>query len=334
MKTTLSLAALLLIGIVPTSSGPTQAAPEMAPAPAYTGYLACYFDKSEGGERQEPESLHYALSRDGFHFSPVNAGKAVLVSTVGDKRMRDPMILRDGAGVFHLVVTNSWDKLQFTLWDSSDLIHWTGERLVVPPDPDLKPTWAPELGYDPASKKYFVFWTTGKTGWDSTHIYAMTTADFKSWSPPQTLYQHLEDGKNVPVMDASLFQAGGKHHLLYRYNKQIWQVTSSGSALGPFDTNDHMVMDIDGEGPFAYQLNGKDEWNMVYDYFGGNQGKWGVATSTDGMQWKLATDPKWPYYQNNAASFPEGVRHGAILAITEGEYEKLAKEYKLDTPKN
>ena len=313
-----------------SSAGQAQDAVE---APVYGGYLACYFDKSEGGEGQAPESLHYALSRDGFRFSSLNESKAVLTSTLGDKRMRDPMILRDQDGAFHLVVTNSWDKLQFTLWDSTDLVHWTGERLVVPPDPDLKPTWAPELGYDSASKLYFVFWTTGKTGWDSTHIYHMTTSDFKSWSPPQSLYQHMEAGKNVPVMDASLFQAQGKYQLLYRCNDQIWQVTSSGGALGPFDTNEHKVLEIGGEGPFAFQLNGENKWNMVYDYFGGNQGKWGVATSTDGTTWKLATDPQWPYYQNGAASFPEGVRHGAILAITDAEYKRLETQYGLGETK-
>lgn len=293
-----------------------------------TAYLAAYFDKTEGGDNQPPESLHYAVSRDGFHFSPVNGTKVVLNSTLGDKKMRDPMILRDQKGMFHLVVTNSWDKLQFTVWDSRDLINWKNERLVVPGDADLKPTWAPEFGYDAKSRNYFVFWTAGKTGWDSTHFYYMTTPDFQNWSAPQTFFQHLEDGKNVPIMDGSVFEANRKFHLLYRMNDVIRQVTSSGGAMGPFDTDDHVALNIGGEGPFAYQLNGKNEWNMVFDYFGNNVGKWGVANSKSARDWTLVTDPKWPhFYPNGQAAFPEGVRHGSVLPINEAEYQAIDKKY-------
>lgn len=143
---TLALCALVLL------SHPVHA----QNTPASAGYLAAYFDKTEGAA-DNPEKLHYALSRDGFHFTALNGGKAVLASTLGDKKMRDPMILRDQKGVFHLVVTNSWDKRPFTLWDSPDLIHWQNERLAFPSDPDLHPTWVPELGYDAKTKLYFVF---------------------------------------------------------------------------------------------------------------------------------------------------------------------------------
>ncbi|BCM92136.1 hypothetical protein IAD21_04015 [Abditibacteriota bacterium] len=302
-------------------------------APRYTGYLAAYFDKSEGGEGAPPESLHLAISRCGFHFTALNDTKLVLGSTLGDKRMRDPMILRDQKGGFHLVVTNSWDKRPFTVWDSNDLIHWANERLVTPSDPDLHPTWAPELGYDTKSGLYFAFWTGVKGDWGNTaYIRYMTTSDFQTWSEPKTFFQKIVDGKNVPTMDASLFEAKGKFHLVYRANDQIWQITSSGGALGPFDTDDHMIMKIGGEGPFVYQLNGQNQWNMVFDYFGGNQGKWGLATSTDARNWTLVTDPNPPYYQNGGALFPEGVRHGAVLSITESEYQALTKAYSNGAP--
>lgn len=332
MKTTLlaltALFATLLVTPLLCLAQTAATAPQADTATTNTAYLAAYFDKTAGGDNQPPESLHYAVSRDGFHFSPVNGTKVVLNSTLGDKKMRDPMILRDQKGVFHLVVTNSWDKLQFTVWDSSDLIHWKNERLVVPGDADLKPTWAPEFGYDTQSRKYFVFWTAGKTGWDSTHFYYMTTPDFHNWSAPQTFFQHLKDGKNVPVMDGSVFVANSKFHLLYRMNEAIHQVTPSGGALGPFDTDDHMVSNINGEGPFAYQLNGKNEWNMVFDYFGNNVGKWGVANSKNGRDWTLLTDPKWPhFYPDGQAAFPEGVRHGSVLPINEAEYQAIQPKF-------
>lgn len=295
--------------------------------PASAGYLAVYFDKTEGAA-DSPEKLHYALSHDGFHFTSLNGAKPVLASTLGDKKMRDPMILRDQRGVFHLVVTNSWDKRPFTIWDSPDLIHWRNERLIFPSDPDLHPTWAPELGHDDKTGLYFVSWTGVAGDWGKTaYLRYMTTTNFKTWSAPKTLYQKIRNEQNVPVMDGDIFQAEGRYHLVYRANDQIWEVTSSGGALGPYTVDDHLVFNINGEGPFVYQLNGKRQWNLAWDYFGGNQGKWGVATSTDARTWKPVTSPDAPYYQNGAASFPEGVRHGYVLSLTAAEYKDLERAF-------
>ena len=291
--------------------------------PWYAGYVAAYFDKTEGGA-DDPEKLHYALSRDGFHFTALNGARPVLASTLGDKKMRDPMILRDQKGVFHLVATNSWDKRPFTIWDSPDLIHWRSERLVVPSDPGLHPTWAPELGRDDKTGLYFVFWTGVAGDWGKTaYLRCMTTADFKTWSAPKPFFQKIVGGQNVPVMDGDIFEAKGRSHLVYRADNQIWEVTSSGGALGPYTVDDHLAMNINGEGPFVYRLIGKDQWNLSWDYYGGNQGKWGLAMSTDARTWKPVTSPDAPYYQNGAASFPEGVRHGYVLPITAAEYRAL-----------
>lgn len=305
-----------------------RAQPPATTAAPTTAYLAAYFDRTEN--HGTIESLHYAVSRDGFHFVSLKDGKVVAASVLGDKKMRDPMILRDPKGGFHLAVTNSWQKRQFALFDSPDLIHWTGERLVVPGQ-NLNPTWAPELGYDAARGEYFVFWTASESDFDHACIYAMTSKDLKTWSQPRKFFQKIADGKNVAVMDASLFQANGKYHLVYRATSQIWQVTSSGGPEGPFDTDDHMIVDANGEGPFVYKLNDKDQWNLVFDYYKGNPGKWGVATSRDAKTWTLVTAPKWPFYQNGAASFPLGVRHGCVLAITETELDALIAAFGADT---
>lgn len=115
---------------------------------------------------------------------------------------------------------------------------------------------------------------------------------------------------------------------MYREAGEIWEVTSSGGALGPFDIDDHMILATNAEGPFVYQLNGMKQWNLIFDYYGGNQGKWGLATSSDARTWRLVTDPQFPYYKKGVASFPEGVRHGSVLAITEQEYRTLLNAYK------
>lgn len=155
----------------------------------------------------------------------------------------------------------------------------------------------------------------------------MTTPDFQTWSEPKTFFQKSVGGQNIPIMDASIFQADGKWQMVYRCDDQIWQVTSSGGELGPYTIHDQPILKIGGEGPFAYPLNGKNQWNLVWDYFGGNQGKWGLATSTDAKDWKLVTSPDAPYYQTGGASFPEVVRHGSVLPITDAEYKALAKAF-------
>lgn len=53
----------------------------------------------------------------------------------------------------------TWDAAQRTgsrgifVWESSDLVNWVNERLVVVEDPTAGMVWAPEAIWDPAKSK-------------------------------------------------------------------------------------------------------------------------------------------------------------------------------------
>ena len=302
----LSAGALTVPGMLAVRPGSAAA------APATPYFLNCYFPNTD------EHRLHYALSTDGYHFTAYS-GNPVMTDTVGagDRLLRDPMIVRDVAdpGVFHLAATYSWTDRPFVVWNSTSLSSWADGELVYPADASLKQTWAPQLGYDPASGRYFAYWTgCVDNDWDTAAIRFMTTTDFVDWSAPQILFR-----KPDPVMDASIFSGGGAFHLVYREGATIRQATSSRGILGPYDENDHLAVDANYEGPFVYQLAGQNTWLMIMDRYGSG-GPYAMARSTDATT--------WTELDNSEFSFPSGaadrVRHGSVLAITAAEYAELA----------
>lgn len=78
----------------------------------------------------DDKHMYYALAENGFIFRVLNDKKPVLAASYDDQLLRDPMIIRDRSGVYHLVATVSWKNHPFTVWDSKDLINWENERLV------------------------------------------------------------------------------------------------------------------------------------------------------------------------------------------------------------
>lgn len=285
-------------------------------------YLAAFFIEKKDSTGRESSQLYYAIASTGFRFEySVKQGQPILASTVGDKLIRDPMILRDPNGHgFHLVATVSWKGRSFVMFDSTDLIHWTNERLVTVAPDDADMVWAPELRWDPASKQYFVYWTTSQNGkWSTAGIWYSTSTDLKSFSPPKMLMKEGRDG----CLDADIICSNGKWYMVYRYTG-LWMRTSS-SAFGPY-LNPVKISDLNVEGPFLFPINGSTQWGLIFDYFGGNQGKWGLQTSPDFIHWTPVTGEKWPYY-NDQVFFPPGIRHGCVISITKSEADSVLKAF-------
>lgn len=75
------------------------------PTPRTEAYLFVHFI----GEERTPtdEQLYFALSRDGAHWHDLRpAGKPALEWLGGEKGTRDPHIVRDPRGGFHIVATD------------------------------------------------------------------------------------------------------------------------------------------------------------------------------------------------------------------------------------
>ena len=88
------------------------------------------------------EQVHFAVSRDGFHWQALNGGHPVLWAYYGDRGVRDMTIIRDHAsGKFHIFATDlslsygmrnqyqhSWRNIGLN--GSRDLAHWVSDDLV------------------------------------------------------------------------------------------------------------------------------------------------------------------------------------------------------------
>jgi hypothetical protein len=270
-------------------------------------FLCAYMD----GKAQD---LRYCISADGYHFRPVNSGKTILKSTIGGKILRDPQILKDKKGVYHLIATNAWYSRDFAIWDSKDLVHWNNERLITISPQNADKTWAPEAIYNEKDKNYLFYWTSS-LGKDSTtwSIYYATTKDFKNFSQPVILFK-----SDAIILDANIVESYGRYYMFYRYKKQIWRREAS-ELIGNY-INPNLIIDANVEGPYVYKV-ADNKWNMFFDYYT-KSGYYGMVESENLTDWKWLTSQKFPY-NNEIVSFPVGVRHGSIIKITAKQYKKL-----------
>ncbi|WP_028609012.1 immunoglobulin-like domain-containing protein [Paenibacillus harenae] len=109
----------------------------------YAGYLFSYFT---GEGTPDGEQVYFALSEgnDPLHWKELNGGKPVLTSTMGEKGVRDPFLIRSPEGdKFYMIATDlkingdwNWDRAQrqgsrsIMVWESSDLLNWIEQSMV------------------------------------------------------------------------------------------------------------------------------------------------------------------------------------------------------------
>src|SRR6185503_10606379 len=133
-----------------------------------TGISACgadggfLFATFKGEQTAMTEQIYVAVSQDGRHWKALNGAQPVLVSSLGEKGVRDPYLLRSQDGKkFFLLATDlsinlnrDWNRAthagskSIVIWESTNLVDWSAPRLVkIAPD-DAGCTWAPESVYD------------------------------------------------------------------------------------------------------------------------------------------------------------------------------------------
>ena len=149
-----------------------KAAPEEIEESDYTDYFFAYF---AGEGYSDGEQIYFASSQDGLNWDDLNNNKPVLTSTLGEKGVRDPFIIRSPEGdKFYLIATdlkinggNGWTAAQnngsqsLMVWESTDLVNWSDQRMVeVSADIDAGCTWAPEATYDELTGEYVVYWAS------------------------------------------------------------------------------------------------------------------------------------------------------------------------------
>jgi GH43 family beta-xylosidase len=83
------------------------------------------------GDTTRTDVLHLAVSADGSTWTPLNNGRGVLYPTLAGAKMGAPEVFRKPDGSYGLVATVNGASTQVYLYDSADLVTWTGERVVT-----------------------------------------------------------------------------------------------------------------------------------------------------------------------------------------------------------
>ncbi|WP_338699928.1 family 43 glycosylhydrolase [Streptomyces sp. Q6] len=312
---------------------------------AYEGYLFVYFT---GEGTPDGEQIHLASSKgdDPLHWRELNGGKPVLTSSLGDKGVRDPFVIRSPEGDrFFLIATDlriyggaGWDYVQrhgsrsIIVWESTDLVEWGEPRSVRVSPETAGNTWAPEAYWSEELGEYVVFWASKLYAESDTEhtadtynrmLYA-TTKDFRTFSEAK-----VWNDPGYSVIDSTVIAHDGTY---YRFTKD--ERSASQSPYGKFileeKSRDLLATDWEtvaegigmgamaqGEGPLVFKSNTEDKWYLFIDDY----------TATGYMPFE-STDPAGgTWTKSTAYRLPSAPRHGTVLPVTRGEFDRIQEKW-------
>ena len=285
-------------------------------------YLFAYFL----GNEPHQERICFAVSDDGYHFTPLNGNQPVITQTKGKQGVRDPYIFKGQDEYYYIVGTDmkcieGWEANHaLVTWRSKDLINWTDEAIIDMCDfgDDFISTtraWAPQAIWDEKENMYMLYWAHSDKKHDPAGMYYAHTADFKTITPPKPLYCRY-----CQTIDGDIIynEKEKLYYLYFKYeeNQTIAYVTSE-NITGPYkDEPVEVSLAASGvEGSEMYKIHGTDKWVMIMDEY--SKGRFFMQETTDFHNFTPVTD-----YDMNF-----GPRHGSVTAITTEEYENLIKHF-------
>lgn len=272
------------------------------------------------------DGLHLAYSNDGFNWTALNNDRSFLTPILSkDSLMRDPCIVRDNDGLFHMVWTVSWNERGIGYASSKDLIHWSEQKFipVMMKEDSARNCWAPEITYGKKKKRFMIYWATtiaGKYLSDRSvdngynhRMYYVLTKNFRTFSRTRVLYD-----KEFNVIDATIVPDGKRFVMFLKDEtrippqKNIRIAYSKKLNKGYSDASAPITGNYWAEGPTTLQTKG--EWIVFFDKY--RDHSYGAVKSSDMINWTDISDQ---------ISLPKGIRHGSIFKISKTELEPLMK---------
>lgn len=332
----------------------------IAPTPAATdsyGYLMVHFIEDADGYA---EKIYLDVSRgdDPEQWDPLNGGQPILASALGTTGVRDPYITRNpDTGRYYIIATDlrvfggdrgvngctewcywsSQGSTKLVVWESDDLVTWSAPHQldVAPPSPRLGMAWAPEATWVPnfdgaGHGSFVVYWSSkifadGATQPGYSRILWGSTTDFTA----QT-YTYggvfVDDGGET--IDTTLLQYDGTTYRITKDNAQgkgIYMDAATSPTWWRADTVWTRVQEGIGaswaggnpggvEGPAGFRRTGADTWYLYVD-----------VIPTVGYK-PMVTDDLGSGFtplQDADFSMPPHTKHGGIVPISRGEYDRL-----------
>jgi len=269
------------------------------------------------------EGLRYLYSKDGYHWNAING--VYLKPELGKQKiMRDPSMIRDKQGIYHLVWTIGWQGNEGIGYArSKDLIHWENQQIVpvMQQEATTVNVWAPELFYDDVEDRFIIIWAStipyrfakGVEEEKNNHrMYYTTTKDFKSFTATK-----LFSDPGFSIIDAVIVKKAQKDYVLVlkdntRPNRNL-KVAFAGNPLGPFQQVSQPFSPYLSEGPAVLKV--KDQWLIYFDSYGSKSYE---AVSTK--------DFKVFENINDKISIPEGHKHGTIFKASNKDLKNLLRD--------
>jgi hypothetical protein len=243
-----------------------------------------------------------------------------------DKIMRDPSMIKDKNGVYHLVWTTEWKNSNgFGYASSKDLIHWSGEKYipVMQQETTTVNVWAPEWFYNDVDDSYMIVWASTipyrfdkgiEDELNNHRLYYTTTKDFTHFSPAKLFFD-----PGFSAIDATIVKRNNKDYVLVfkdnTRNERDIKVAFGETPVGPFENISKPITAGFTEGPTTVHV--KDEWLIYFDAYR-NQDFEAVKTK-DFITFTDAT---------KEISVPQGHKHGTILKVTKADIKKIQRSLK------
>ncbi|CAN5253603.1 hypothetical protein BH09ACT5_BH09ACT5_10290 [soil metagenome] len=296
-------------------------------------FLMAYFRTEQ---EADGEQVRLAVSGpdDPLRWTPVDEGRPVLVSDVGEGGVRDPFLLRHDDGRIILIATDlrvhpehDWARAMtrgsraILVWETRDLLTWEGPRRVGIAPPGAGNAWAPKAFWSRERGSWLVIWASGMPGEGSDHqrLLCAATRDFRTFGEPEV---YLDPGHDI--IDATFLQVGDDW---FRFTANVYR-----PGLDPLlnhirfergrglEDPDFTVLDERlgsavlhrGEGPAAFSSADGSRHYLLIDEFG-----------MSGYHLFESGDPASGWRHRPDARLPVGARHGSVLPISAEEGARL-----------
>ncbi len=311
-------------------------------------YLFTYFT----GNDEAGETLHMAVSDDGFNWEALNGNEAVWNSSsltgseasypdnsgiAASGHIRDPFTFQAQDGTYYVLATDLNTVNGSNFANNSKLMVWHLSSLsdIATTNPwyidtqsimsnagfisSVTRAWAPEAIWDEDAGHYMLFWSAGYVDGKTVMYYAYTD-DFKTLlTAPEELISTGNDN-----IDGNITYDGNKYYLWFKdeTSKRI-AVATADRANGPYSNitsfYDENVPSL--EGPEVYQLQ-NGNYVLIADFYSSGTPyitAYQTATTPD----SITTEMKVGNNRLNHLS----ARHGSIMNITTEEYNKLVSTF-------
>ncbi len=261
------------------------------------------------------QGIYFALSQDGYTFTPLNDSQPWITPTQPNQIMRDIFITHDPAGGYRAVWTWNWKGSTLGTAHSDDLLHWSPqvEVPIMHSYPTVHNVWAPETYWDAQARNWLLIWSSSfnddKAG---NRIWAARTTDFLTFTRPEKFYD-----PGFVVIDATMFHR--EHDWVFVVKDQSvdplrYQVrwTSGPTLAGPWQPLSGPITESWSEGPSVLQQGAS--YLVYYDHYRAPRARYEGVETTDWIHWTSV---------NEKMHFPEAAKHGSFFHVTQAEAQQL-----------